>query len=70
MAERYGMPGGAIYGQTSHGWRGAFLRPPNKDRRVRGLYYVGGSTHPGGGTPTVLMSATITSNLIRRHEGL
>jgi phytoene desaturase len=70
MAERYGMPGGAIYGQTSHGWRGAFLRPPNKDRHVAGLYYVGGSTHPGGGTPTVLMSARITGNLIRRHEGL
>jgi phytoene desaturase len=70
MAERYGMPGGAIYGRVSHGWRGAFLRPPNKDRRVPGLYYVGGSTHPGGGTPTVLMSAAITSDLIRRHEGL
>ncbi len=70
MAERYDMPGGAIYGQASHGWRGAFLRPPNKDRRMRGLYHVGGSTHPGGGTPTVLMSAAITSDLIRRHEGL
>ena len=70
MAERYGMPGGAIYGQASHGWRGAFLRPPNRDRRVRGLYYAGGSTHPGGGTPTVLMSAAITSELIQRHEGL
>jgi len=27
MAEQYSMPGGAIYGQASHGWRGAFLRP-------------------------------------------
>lgn len=70
MALHYDMPGGAIYGQTSHGWRGAFLRPPNRDRHVPGLYYVGGSTHPGGGTPTVLMSAAITSDLIRRHEGL
>ena len=70
MAEQYSMPGGAIYGQTSHGWRGAFLRPRNKDRRAHGLYYVGGSTHPGGGTPTVLMSAAITGDLIRRYEGL
>ncbi len=69
MAEQYDMPGGAIYGQVSHGWRGAFLRPPNRDRRLRGLYLVGGSTHPGGGTPTVLMSAAITAELIRRHEG-
>lgn len=69
IAQRYAMPGGAIYGTHSHGWRKAFLRPPNKDRRYRGLYYVGGSTHPGGGTPTVLLSAQITSELIQRYEG-
>lgn len=68
FAQRYLMPGGAIYGTHSHGWRRAFLRPSNKDRSVRGLYYVGGSTHPGGGTPTVLLSAKITSGLIERHE--
>jgi phytoene desaturase len=61
---RYAAPGGAIYGTHSHGWRRAFLRPPNRDPKVRGLYYVGGSTHPGGGTPTVLMSARITADLI------
>ncbi len=65
----YGMPGGAIYGSHSHGWRRAFLRPSNRERRVGGLYRVGGSGHPGGGTPTVLLSARITSELIRKHEG-
>ncbi len=69
IAERYLMPGGAIYGVNSHGWKNAFLRPPNKDSRVAGLYYVGGSTHPGGGTPTVLLSAKITAELIARYEG-
>ena len=68
IASRYLMPGGAIYGTHSHGWRKAFLRPPNKDRHFSGLYYVGGSTHPGGGTPTVLLSAQITSELIQRYE--
>ncbi len=68
IASRYLMPGGAIYGAHSHGWRKAFLRPPNKDRHFHGLYYVGGSTHPGGGTPTVLLSAQITSELIQRYE--
>lgn len=70
MADRYRMPGGAIYGANSHGWRNAFFRPPNKHRTVRGLYCVGGSTHPGGGTPTVLLSAKIVSEQIRRYEGL
>jgi len=68
IGERYAMPGGAIYGTHSHGWRRTFLRPPNKDARFAGLYYVGGSTHPGGGTPTVLLSAKITSELVERCE--
>ena len=68
IGARYAMPGGAIYGAHSHGWRNAFLRAHNRDRRVGGLYHVGGSAHPGGGTPTVLMSARITSGLIMRDE--
>ncbi len=68
FATRFDMPGGAIYGQASHGWKGAFLRPPNRNLAVRGLYHVGGSTHPGGGTPTVIMSASITADLIEKYE--
>jgi phytoene desaturase len=68
FAREYLSPGGAIYGTHSHGWRRAFLRPPNRHPRVGGLYHVGGSSHPGGGTPTVLLSAQITSDLIGRHE--
>ncbi len=68
IASRYSMPGGAIYGSHSHGWRLAFLRPPNKSARYAGLYFVGGSSHPGGGAPTVLLSAQITCELIQRYE--
>ena len=68
IEETYRMPGGAIYGTDSHGWRNAFLRPRNKSQICGGLYHVGGSTHPGGGTPTVLLSAEITCKLIERHE--
>ncbi|MHC4839781.1 MAG: phytoene desaturase family protein [Planctomycetota bacterium] len=68
IADRYTMPGGAIYGKNSHGWRNAFMRPRNQQKK-RGLYLVGGSSHPGGGTPTVLMSAKIISNLIVNDEG-
>lgn len=68
FARDYLSPGGAIYGTHSHGWRRAFLRPPNRHARVGGLYHVGGSSHPGGGTPTVLLSAKITTDLIGRHE--
>ncbi len=68
IGSAYDMPGGAIYGRNSHGRKNAFVRPFNKDLKYKGLYYVGGSTHPGGGTPTVLMSARITANLIEKYE--
>jgi len=68
IATNYLMPGGAIYGTHSHTWRKAFLRPSNKDPKYSGLYYVGGSTHPGGGTPIVLTSARIVTELIERYE--
>lgn len=66
MAARYAMPGGSIYGKHSHGFSRAFLRPGN--RQGRGLYLVSGSGHPGGGTPMVLTSAKITSELIAKYE--
>jgi phytoene desaturase len=68
LARRYLSPDGAIYGTNSHGWRRAFFRPPCKDRRYAGLYYVGGSSHPGGGTPMVLLSAQIATRLIQKYE--
>ena len=68
IARDYLSPSGSIYGTHSHGWRRAFFRPPNKHSGIGGLYHVGGSSHPGGGTPTVLLSAKITSELIERYE--
>jgi phytoene dehydrogenase-like protein len=54
---------GAIYGTSSNGPRAAFLRPANRSV-VPGLFLVGGSSHPGGGLPLVLLSARITAGLI------
>ena len=56
-------PGGSIYGTSSNGMRGAFLRPANQSP-VPGLFLVGGSAHPGGGLPLVGMSAAIVADLI------
>jgi len=56
IAERYNAAGGAIYGLASNNPFSAFLRPPLRARRPRGLYFVGGGTHPGGGIPLVLLS--------------
>jgi phytoene desaturase len=64
IAERYRSPDGAIYGPSSDGRRAAFLRPSNRGP-LRGLYLVGGSTHPGGGLPLVTIGARIVGDLVR-----
>ena len=46
----------------------AYFRQPNRDRRVGGLYYVGGGTHPGAGIPGVLLGAEITTKLIEEDR--
>jgi len=43
----------------------AYMRQPNRDRHVAGLYYVGGGTHPGAGVPGVLLGAEVTARLIQ-----
>lgn len=63
LARRTATPGGAIYGSSSNGARAAFLRPANRSP-VPGLYLVGGSAHPGGGLPLVLLSARIVAGLV------
>jgi phytoene desaturase len=63
LARATRAPGGAIYGTSSNGARSAFLRPPNRTP-VRGLFLVGGSTHPGGGLPLVVLSARIVDRMV------
>ncbi|WP_205471805.1 NAD(P)/FAD-dependent oxidoreductase [Nocardioides sp. SYSU D00038] len=63
LARRTLTPGGSIYGTSSNGARAAFLRPGNASP-VPGLYLVGGSAHPGGGLPLVLLSARIVADLV------
>ncbi len=48
---------GAIYGHATHSLSGVVNRPANCCDWVKGLYFVGGSTQPGGGIPLVLLSA-------------
>ena len=54
---------GALYGASSNNRNAAFLRHANFSS-LKGLYFVGGSVHPGGGIPLCLLSAKITTNLI------
>jgi phytoene desaturase len=59
-----GSTNGALYGSSSNSMFSAFLRPKNQDKQLKNLYYVGGSTHPGGGIPLVILSSAIVTDLI------
>ena len=63
LERRTHTPGGSIYGTASNNASAAFLRPANRSP-VPGLYLVGGSSHPGGGLPLVMMSAEIVATMI------
>ncbi len=67
IEDRYRARGGAIYGTSSSGRRAAFLRPGNRGPR-RGLYLVGGSSHPGGGLPLVARSAAIVARMVEEDD--
>jgi phytoene desaturase len=56
---------GSLYGTSSNSRMAAFLRHPNFSRQIEGLYFVGGSVHPGGGIPLCLKSAKIMSELVQ-----
>ena len=55
---------GSLYGTASNKPLSAFLRHPNFSNHVQGLYFCGGSVHPGGGIPLCLLSAKIAVDLL------
>jgi len=69
LAARYNAADGAIYGLASNNPFAAFLRPPLRARAIRGLYFVGGGTHPGGGIPLVLLSGRAVAERMAHDRG-
>lgn len=54
---------GALYGASSNSAAAAFLRHRNRSTDLEGLYFCGGSVHPGGGIPLCLLGARIVDEL-------
>ncbi|MBN1696223.1 MAG: phytoene desaturase [Spirochaetales bacterium] len=59
---------GSLYGLSSNSLTAAFLRQGNRSRWYRGLYFCGGSAHPGGGIPLTVLSGKMTADLIKKYE--
>lgn len=57
---------GALYGNSSNNKYAAFLRHPNFSKKIKQLYFCGGSVHPGGGIPLCLSSAKLVDELMHQ----
>ena len=61
---RYNLTHGSAHGLSHKLTQMAYFRPRNRHKRYRNLYFVGASTHPGTGVPTVLISARLAAQRI------
>lgn len=68
IQQRTSSVGGALYGTSSNERMAAFLRHSNKSSSVKGLYFCGGSAHPGGGVPLCILSGKIAAEWIKEDD--
>ena len=66
---RYNLTRGSAHGLSHKLTQMAYFRPHNRHKSYRNLYFVGASTHPGTGVPTVLVSARLTARRILEEAG-
>jgi phytoene desaturase len=67
IQDRTGSYLGSIYGISSNDKFAAFMRQSNKSKTIKNLYFCGGSAHPGGGIPLVILSGKIVSDIILKE---
>jgi len=65
---RYNLTKGSAHGLSHDLLQMGYMRPSNRHKRYKNLYFVGASTHPGTGLPTVLVSAKLVSERILREQ--
>lgn len=55
---------GALYGMASNSAMAAFNRHPNKSSQYKGLFFAGGTVHPGGGIPLCMRSGSLAARAV------
>jgi phytoene desaturase len=66
---RYNLTRGSAHGLSHKLTQMAYFRPQKRHARYHNLYFVGASTHPGTGVPTVLVSARLAAQRILEENG-
>lgn len=64
----YDVYKGAVFNLSHKVSQMLYFRPHNEYNDLKGMYLVGGGTHPGSGLPTILESGRITANLIFEND--
>jgi phytoene desaturase (3,4-didehydrolycopene-forming) len=65
----FNLDKGSILGLSHSFFNVLAFRPKTKHPQIKGVYFVGASTHPGTGVPIVLAGAKITADQILRERG-
>ncbi len=63
-----GSYNGALYGENQNSFAAILNRKKNRDKKLKKLYYVGGTVRPGGGIPLAAKSGFNTAKLIIENE--
>ncbi len=64
LERQTGARRGALYGISSNDRFNALRRPHNRAPELRGLYFCGGTAHPGGGVPMVILSGRSAAGMV------
>jgi phytoene dehydrogenase-like protein len=67
--ERFNLVNGSAFGLSHNFTQVGYLRPQNRHKQYKNLYFTGASTHPGTGLPIVLLSAKLTTQRILKEAG-
>ncbi|MCP8971283.1 phytoene desaturase family protein [Ectobacillus ponti] len=70
LRQLYGANGGSIYGVATDRKVNGGFKIPSRSKVLENLYFVGGSTHPGGGVPMVTLSGQLTADLVLEDFGI
>ena len=68
VQNRTGSYNGSLYGENQNSFAAIFNRKKNQDKKLKKMYYVGGTVRPGGGIPLAAKSGYNTAKLIIKNE--
>lgn len=68
LKKRFNAYKGNSFGLSHKLLQSTYLRPHLKSKSIKGLYYIGSSTHPGNGASVIIDGSRILTKLIEEDE--